>query len=139
MAISQLSVPFSWGGKGQPQVGVTGGAQVPWVGTRSMPWTKDQDQGMPLVSQTPHDSGQVFEVARNEERSQDKPCACIATERICVALPWEVMPYVFIYTQPNRTEQTLLKVLTDICLWDKGEHDNGVNSSGSQEGKEGST
>lgn len=36
MAISQLSVPFSWGGKGQPYVGVTGGAQVPWVGTRGL-------------------------------------------------------------------------------------------------------
>lgn len=95
--------------------------------------------GMPWVSQTPLGSRQVFKVARNEEQSQDKPHACAAKERICMALPWEVGPYVFIYTQPNRTEQTLPKVLTDICLWDKGEHDNGVNNSLSQEGKERST
>ena len=85
--------------------------------------------GVCWVSQTPLDSRQVFEVARNEELSHDEPHVWIATERTRVALPREVMPYVFIYTQPNMTEQMLLKVLTDIHLWGKSEHNRGLNSS----------
>lgn len=71
----------------------------------------------------------MLEVERNEELSHDEPCIWIATERIHVALPREVMPNVFIYTQPNMTEQTLLKVLTDTCLWGKSEQNDGVSSS----------
>lgn len=58
----------------------------------------------------------MFEVAGNTELSQDKPRACIAMERICIAPSWEVMLYVFMYIQSNMTEQTLLKVFTDVCL-----------------------
>lgn len=58
----------------------------------------------------------MFEVAGNTELSQDKARACIAMERICIAPSWEVMLYVFMYIQSNMTEQTLLKVFTDVCL-----------------------
>lgn len=110
-----------------PPAGVTGGAHIPWLLIKDL--SQGGITGVLRVSQTPLSSRQVFEVERNEELSHDEPCIWIAMERIHVALPREVMPNVFIHTQPNMTEQTLLKVLTDTCLWGKSEQNDGVSSS----------
>lgn len=113
VATSQSSITCSWRGKGHPP------GRRDWGILTGVPWE----------SQTPLDSRPAFGVLRSEELSHDKPRIWVATERAHVALPREVMPCAVIYTQPHVTEQTLLKVLTDIHLWGKSEHNRRVNSS----------